>query len=324
MKKLAIKGHRTRGREVIEILEMLGGNNTAQCWGIFPNRIYVIYDSGNIGDIDSMYEHSPDYQVYTLEQFLEKFPYRVGDKVTVKDDDRKYYFISKMTWNGTLMRYDAFQPGHTNYLYNYEAEKLQPYKERETRYLIEKANKQLEEIEKVLESAKEIIEEKTDTAFAPDLKGQDYSGKRFGYKMPNGYEFECVRKNEIILKPIEPKYPKTYKECCDMLNIPNDERYIDIDVPLDYNKSLTAFTTLIICRDAYWKIAGEQMGLDKPWKPDWSIKTEIKHVIEVYCNNVRRNTQGYSNTLLAFPIPEMCDAFYENFKELIELCKKLL
>ena len=27
--------------------------------------------------------------------------------------------------------------------------------------------------------------------------------------------------------------------------------------------------TLKICRDAYWKIAGEQMGLGKPWEPDW-------------------------------------------------------
>ena len=27
MAKLAIKGHKTRGKEVIEILEMLGGNN---------------------------------------------------------------------------------------------------------------------------------------------------------------------------------------------------------------------------------------------------------------------------------------------------------
>ena len=318
MKKLAIKGHETRGREVIEILEMLGGNNTAQCWGVLPNRIYIIYDSGNIGDIDSI-EHSPDYQVYTLEQFLEKFPYRVGDKVTVKDDDRKYYFISKMTWNGTLMRYDAFQPGHTNYLYNYEAEKLQPYKERETRYLIEKANKQLEEIEKVLESAKEIMEEETDTAFAPDLKGQDYSGKRFGYKMPNGYEFECVRKNEIILKPIEPKYPKTYEECCKIIDY-----YLKGITIIGYKTSLLEnFQQLLICRDAYWKIAGEQMGLDKSWKYDCTNGYYTPAII--YRGGFIQKVEIYTrNAILVFPTEEIRDAFYENFKELIELCKELL
>ena len=318
MKKLAIKGHETRGREVIEILEMLGGNNTAQCWGVLPNRIYVIYDSGNIGDIDSI-EHSPDYQVYTLEQFLEKFPYRVGDKVTVKEGDKKYYFISKMTWNGTLMRYDAFQPGHTNYLYNYEAEKLQPYKERETRYLVEKANKQLEEIKKVLESAKEIIEEKTDTAFAPDLKGQDYSGKRFGYKMPNGYEFECVRKNEIILKPIEPKYPKTYEECCKIIDY-----YLKGITIIGYKTSLLEnFQQLLICRDAYWKIAGEQMGLDKSWKYDCTNGYYTPAII--YRGGFIQKVEIYTrNAILVFPTEEIRDAFYENFKELIELCKELL
>ena len=320
MAQLAIKGHETRGREIIEILEMLGGNNTAQCWGVLPNRIYLIYDSGNIGDIDSACEHSPDYQVYTLEQFLEKFPYKVGDKVTVKEGDGKYYFISKMTWNGTLMRYDAFQPGHASYLYNCEAEKLQLYKERETRYLVEKANKQLEEIEKVLESAKKIIEEKTDTAFAPDLKGQDYSGKRFGYKMPNGYEFECVRNNEVILKPIKPQYPKTYRECCDILDVEPYSRSAGYKSDL-----ITAFRNLLICRDAYWKVAGNEMGLDKPWKPYNGQESCKKHVIQtVYDKVTCLDTWCQTRNILEFPTPEIRDAFYENFKNIIEACKDLL
>ena len=66
------------------------------------------------------------------------------------------------------------------------------------------------------------------------------------------------------------------------------------------------------------------MGLGKPWEPDWSTEDEIKYVIEVYRNNVRTNSQGYSNTILAFPTAEMRDAFYENFKDLIEQCKELL
>ena len=84
------------------------------------------------------------------------------------------------------------------------------------------------------------------------------------------------------------------------------------------------FVIIKRCRDAYWKIAGEQMGLGKPWKPDWSTESERKYVIEVYRNNVRTNSQGYSNTTLAFPTIEMRNAFYENFKNLIEQCKELL
>lgn len=84
------------------------------------------------------------------------------------------------------------------------------------------------------------------------------------------------------------------------------------------------FQKLIICRDAYWKIAGEQMGLRKPWTPDWATNGDIKYVIEVYRNNVRKNSQGYSNTILSFPTSEMRDTFYDNFKKLIEQCKEFL
>jgi hypothetical protein len=87
---------------------------------------------------------------------------------------------------------------------------------------------------------------------------------------------------------------------------------------------LKKFGELLICRDAYWKIAGEEMGLGKPWEPDWSTECDIKYVIEVYRNNARTNSQGYSNTILAFPTIEMRNAFYENFKELIAECKYLL
>lgn len=45
--KLAIKGHATRGNEVIEILKMLGGENTAY-YGLDINVIYTIDDKGLI------------------------------------------------------------------------------------------------------------------------------------------------------------------------------------------------------------------------------------------------------------------------------------
>ena len=78
------------------------------------------------------------------------------------------------------------------------------------------------------------------------------------------YEIQNRGDKTFIVKK-KPQYPKTYKECCEVLGIPkNSKHYIDIDVPLvpsDYNRLVSAFTKLLICRDAYWKIAGEQMGL---------------------------------------------------------------
>ena len=138
------------------------------------------------------------------------------------------------------------------------------------------------------------------------------------------YEIE-VRDGKTYVVKKKPKYPKTYDECCDVLNIPNDERYIDIDIPVGYNKLLSAFTELLICRDAYWKIAGEQMGLGKLWEPDWK-KHDKKYIIDVFKDTVIyfENETYDDNTILAFPTEEMRDAFFENFKDLIKQCKKLL
>ena len=96
-KKLAIQGHATRGKEVIEILEMLGGINIENCWGgIFETRFYSINASGNIED-RSLNDNS-NYQLYTLEEFLEKYPYKVGDKVIVKTLPEYPKTIKFMEW----------------------------------------------------------------------------------------------------------------------------------------------------------------------------------------------------------------------------------
>lgn len=81
---------------------------------------------------------------------------------------------------------------------------------------------------------------------------------------------------------------------------------------------------LLICRDAYWKIAGEQMGLGKPWEPDWF---NAVYTCTIICrSNKIVKDAGFDsdNRILVFPTEEMRDAFYENFKELIMKCKELL
>ena len=83
------------------------------------------------------------------------------------------------------------------------------------------------------------------------------------------------------------------------------------------------FQKLKLCRDAYWKIAGEEIGLDKPWEPNWNHNTE-KYVIYRYQYVYSIDVEYCRNTILAFPTREMRDAFYENFKHLIEACKELL
>lgn len=286
---LAIKGHATRGKEVIQLLEMLGGRNVIPFLkGDALHQFYHIRESNNEIICFTYSTYKDGYKVFTLEEFEEKFPYKVGDKVSSKY--LKNYKIEKIEWEDTSNRVIYKLQG----MGWYSVDELQPYKE-------------------------ETMEE-GDKAMAPTLVGEDYSRKRFGYKIPQGYEFDCIQNNEIIIKPIKPQYPKTDEECARLLNT-----YCGSIGGYNW-KLLSYFQKLLICRDAYWKIAGEVMGLGKPWEPDWDddewsdmyyISFDGKHIDK---------EKGYPccNMILIFPTKEMRDAFYENFKDLIELCKELL
>lgn len=127
------------------------------------------------------------------------------------------------------------------------------------------------------------------------------------------------------------KYPKTYKECCEVLGI--DARDLDIlNNMLDtsemvycknLDRLLNSFRKLLICRDAYWKIAGEEMGLGKSWKPDWEDDNAKYSIFSIKGIPINA-TSCYDNAILAFPSEEMRDAFKENFDKDLEICKELL
>jgi hypothetical protein len=115
------------------------------------------------------------------------------------------------------------------------------------------------------------------------------------------------------------KYPKTYEECCVALEyIPHTDDIIGYKWDI-----LQSLQKLLICRDAYWKIAGEEMGLGKPWEPDWN-DGELKWCMSYSGNYIEFDQYKSKHHTLAFPTEEMRDAFYENFKEEIEICKELL
>lgn len=77
--KIAIQGHQTRGKEVIQILESLSGINILSLLGSNINCYYYIQDN-NIRIIINTSKIS-DYKLYTLEEFEKEFPFKVGDRV---------------------------------------------------------------------------------------------------------------------------------------------------------------------------------------------------------------------------------------------------
>lgn len=155
------------------------------------------------------------------------------------------------------------------------------------------------------------------------------------------YEIEIRNgKTYAVCKKPKYKYPTTYKECCDVLSIspyynlryhtyePGYSEYAATYELCSLQDKLNTLGKLLICRDAYWKIYGEEMGLDGPWKANFTQGSGIKYIIlfangEVIWN--RPECEGVTGSrVLAFPTAEIRDAFYENFKQLIEQTKELL
>ena len=94
--KLAIKGHPERGKEVIELLEMMGGVNTHRHSGKYGKlcvHCNVIYSTAEI--------IPGNYVLYTLEQFEQKFPFKIGDNVSYINNNGEIINTSilGMAWN---------------------------------------------------------------------------------------------------------------------------------------------------------------------------------------------------------------------------------
>ena len=287
--KLAIVGHRTRGKEVIEILEMLGGKNTSHCCGTLEERAYLVNTFDDIEDRHLLNMPLSKYQAYTLEQFLEKCPYKVGDKVLVKPYVGARQ-ICEMRWDNddNYMKYGIGVGEWFN------VSQLQPYKEQE------------------------IMDEGVYAYNEINCYHQDFADK-VRIRLGGDYEIKEEEGKTYIVRK-KSKYPKTYEECA---NILYDRASLRNNIGYKGNL-LVSLQKLLICRDAYWKIAGVQMGLGEPWKPDWLNVEQDKFVLYTHDNVICLNCFVLGHNVLAFPTSEMRDAFYENFKDLIEVCKELL
>ena len=304
-KKLAIRGHSTRGKEVIEILEMMGGHATIiKEISNETDKAFFISDYENcfyrksIRFIRDASKELEEFIVFTLEEFLEKFPFKIHDLVNIPEYESTVG-ICGMRWDpySKYMEYMVYRCDDEEWytaeeLLDYNDNPNEPPKATEEKKInqMSLANCDLDEVEIVL-------------------------GDKFELKIEDG-KYYAVRK-----KP-KYKYPTTYEECCEnVFGLAHGG--MTVDVPMHYSPLIIDFAKLFICRDAYWKIAGEVMGLGKPWEPD--LENEELYCIQNYNKQIiKSKTNTAFNKILIFPTEEMRDAFYENFKKEIEECKELL
>ena len=284
-KKLAIKEHSTRGKEVIELLEMLGGKNFYNWSGFDGHVYYVIEGWQNKIKAGEYIFGDEDMYLFTLEEFWEKYPFKVGDKVvyTKFGDNCDDYpvTIESMRWTGTTIEYTF------NDCVTCLAKDLKMW---------------TGEPDKVISG---IYLNSCDYADEVELNLGDY-------------EIE-VRDGKTYAVKKKPVYPTTFEECLNMLYCKSILRTIighKAELLLNLEK-------LLICLDAYYKIAGEELELGKPWEPNWTTFEGMPAIFRFRYNIVCDSVKD-QHCLLVFPTTEMRDAFYENFKDLIESCKELL
>ena len=124
------------------------------------------------------------------------------------------------------------------------------------------------------------------------------------------------------------EYPKTYEECCKILDFCGEYFFTTYEDGIHFTgednniyqilKSTSILTKLLICRNAYWKIAGEEMELGKSWEPDYN---DFNKTSSMYCLCGKFGLSVINPLQFVFPSKEMRDEFAENFKKDIDSCK---
>ena len=125
--KIAIQGHLTRGKEIIQILESLGGK---KLYYSDASDKYLVFFIDDKGYISCLHYESPIVKecskVYTLEEFEKEFPFKIGDKV--RDcSDNEIGIIDDLLFIDNALMYNV------DFVYSGQAfmptEQLKPYEE---------------------------------------------------------------------------------------------------------------------------------------------------------------------------------------------------
>lgn len=292
MVKIAIQGHPTRGKEVIQILESLGGKNTALFKGNQASW-YFINSYNNIVNDYQFVLINAGFKTYTLEEFEKEFPFKPGDTVIDKDGDEGCI--------AHLCNIDGYIYYSVKYNYNqFEAQLPKSLK-------LKKKEMNTRNITLTLEKAKEWY-----------AKGGELKEVAL-----QAYSEEELTKVEL---------PKSWKEFCKNYPIENGESYINVgcsivtinkrtecrDIEMDRNycpslKSAEAHLAMMQLeqlRDCY-----RQGDI-----PDFT-KTISKYCIAKINKRIDVIESSYTSYFLSFTKKEVAEEFLTNFKPLIKIAE---
>ena len=334
MGKLYIKGNIHQVDDVISFFEMLyPGFNNIGLSGKYCYNAYCVDEKGYL-DYKRISDLEEAEEVYDFETLIKKYPYRTGDKV-VHDWGFNGCFDSEVTgayWDEELnkLRYYIRHEGET-ITYAVDMERLSLYPSPATcgdsvQCELPKQDQPAEDSEEVavinmndMQGSIVASDETGVACFVPeaDMKKnhvvsfEHCQADKTEIILGDGYELKTEADGRIFVVRKEKVWPKTYLECCGVV-----ERCSPFISSGAYSGPLSTLADLLICRDAYWKLA-------EGWDPEKMRGSLIPCIVnvngEIVCDRII-TTPG----CLQFPTEEIRDIFYENFKDSIEKCRELL
>ena len=296
--KVAIQGHPTRGKEVIQILESLGGRNGHKLCGNAIGHIYHYHidNTGNIIALSSKCDLH-NYKFYTLEEFEKEFPFKIGEVVFTTVHSTTFKGVVKnINFNDTIYPYDcSFEDsgkcslGGMNVLVKCETNQLFKMKEERN-------------ITLTLEKAKEWYN-----------KGGELK------------EIALQAFTEEELNPL----PRSWEEFAKLTKFTfiSNLEYIDgigrCSNGCLLNKSIgeshriwakyVALFQLEQLRNCWWN----------GWEPNWNDDQQTKYCV-VHSQEFKIHILYETRRFLSFPTIEMAEEFLECFRDLIEKAGDLI
>ena len=287
--KIAIQGHLTRGKEVIQILESLGGENIFNFIGKgdITNSYYINdYNEIRINLTPNLENH---YKLYTLEEFEKEFPFKVGDKVL--------WPITIGWWSGIitgineeLSRYEIIDEKCD---YHYVApSKLRLYPMKEER-----------NITLTLDKAKEWYKKGGELR---EIALQAFNEKELDPLLRSWEEF--VESTKF-----------TFNGSLEFIN--GTGQWSNSCLP---NKSIGESSEIWDKHVALFQLEQLRDRWRQGWESDWNNGNQTKYCVCYYQGKFKISVVYETRRFLSFPTYEMAEEFLKCFRDLIEQAGDLI
>lgn len=152
------------------------------------------------------------------------------------------------------------------------------------------------------------------------------------WSVPEGYELDKDQSTEtkVVLKKIEyNKRADSWKEYCDMVK-GKDSYVVDMygnirttkfsDAPVTGEFEDKEETRIF---DAFSRLVKLRKNWVGDWKPDWKSGDSTFIIVNIM-NSIKSRETCSVNSPLSFPSEELCEAFVDTFRDLLEQAKPLL